>query len=93
MTHGPLLEPVIDDLRDVREMRTTCEMQETCEKKRRAQDNMKIIYRHFAIRLFSRTVILFLIARENPFVSCIITASTARWFERRDKRNLSLEAA
>ncbi len=62
-------------------------------KKGHTRDNVKIIYRRFAIRLFSRTIILSLIAWENPFVSCIITASTARWFEMWDTRNLSRDAA
>ncbi len=52
-----------DDLRDVREMRKTGEIR----KKRHARDNVKIIYRRFAIRLFFRTIILSLIARGNPF--------------------------
>ncbi len=62
-------------------------------KKGHAQDNMKIIYRHFVLQLFSHTIISSLITRGNPIVSCIITASTVRWFERRDTRNLSREAA
>ncbi len=65
-------------------MRKPCEMWETRKKKERARNNVKINYTHFAIRLFSRTIISSLIARENPFVSCIITASTTRQFETRD---------
>ncbi len=45
-------------------------------KKEHTRDNVKINYTHFAIRLFSRTIISSHIARENPFVSCIITTST-----------------
>ncbi len=62
-------------------------------KKGRAQNNVRIIYRHFAIRLVSRIIFLSLIARENPFVSCIVTASTVKRFEMRNTRNLSREAA
>ncbi len=62
-------------------MRKTGEMR---EEKGHARDDVKIVYRRSMIRLFSRTIILFLITRENPFVSCIITASTARWFETQD---------
>ncbi len=48
---------------------------------KKALENVKINYARFVIQLFSRTIILSLIARENPFVSCIITASTVRWFK------------
>ncbi len=53
-------------------------MQKLARKKGRAQDNVKINYTRFAIRLFSRTIILSLNTRGNPFVLCIITASTMR---------------
>ncbi len=77
-----MLKPATDDSQDVRKMGKTCKMRETCKKKRvHVRDNMKITYTCFAIRLFSRTIILSLIAQEDPFVSCIITASTTRWFE------------
>ncbi len=58
-----LLKPATDDSQDVCEMRNTGEMQ---EKKGHALDNVKIIYIRFAIRLFSCTIILYLIARETP---------------------------
>ncbi len=67
------LKPDTDDSQGVREMRKTCKVRETWEKKR-ALDNVKINYTRFAIRLFSCTIILSVITRENPFVSCIITA-------------------
>ncbi len=91
--HSSRLKPVTDDLRDIREMRKTCEMWKNCEKKGCAQDNVKSNYILFAIRLFFCTIILSLIAWENLFVSCIITAFTARWFKMRDARNLSHEVA
>ncbi len=59
--------------------------------KKGTRDNVKINYIRFLIRLLSRTIILSFIAWENPFVSCIITASTARRFKMRDTRNLSHE--
>ncbi len=85
--------PATDDSQDVCEMRKTHETREIWEKKGRTRDNMKINYTHFAIRLFSRTIILSFIPQENPLVWCIITASTAKWFEMRDTGNLSHEAA
>ncbi len=54
-------------------------------KKGRAGDNKKINFTHFAIWLFSRTIIILsLIAWKNPFVSCIITTSTARLIQMRE---------
>ncbi len=79
-----------DDSWDVYKTRKTGE---TWEKKGHTRDDVKIIYRHFAIQLFSRTIILSLVAWENPFVSWIITTSTIWWFEMPDTRNLSHEAA
>ncbi len=76
-----LVKPATNNSRDVPGMTKTCEMRETCEKKVRTWDNVKINYTRFAIWLFSSTIILSLIVRENSFVSCIITASTARQFE------------
>ncbi len=68
-------------------------MRDTREiEKERVRDNVKIIYTRFVIRLLSRTIILSLVARVNPFVLCIITASTTRWFKMGDTRNLSREA-
>ncbi len=78
------LKLATDDSRNVCEMRKTCETRET---QGRARDNVKINYIRFAVRLFSRTIILSLIARENPFASYIITAFTTRRFAMRDTRN------
>ncbi len=75
------LKLAADDSQDICEMRKTGEMR---EKKEHARDNVNVIYRRFMIRLFSRTIILSLSAQENLFVSCIITASTSRWFEIRE---------
>ncbi len=80
----------IDNSRDVHKMRKT---RDTREKKGHAWHYVKIICKRFAIQLFSSTIILFLIAWENPFVSCTITSSTTRQFETQDMRNLSCEAA
>ncbi len=59
-------KPATDDSRDIRKMRKTCKKRETWEKKVRARDNVKINYTHFAIQIFSRAIILSLIAQEIP---------------------------
>ncbi len=63
LTLEPGLKPAIADLRDLCEIIKTCEMREILmKKKERARDNVKINYTRFAIRLFSHTIILSLIA-------------------------------
>ncbi len=81
------LKLAIDNLWGVREMKKTGEIR---EKKGYARDNVKIIYRLFAIRLFSLAIILSLIAWENPFVSRIITPSSSRWFETKQHKKYKI---
>ncbi len=88
------LKLAIDDSWEVCETRKTYEMRETREEKGRTQDNPKIHYTCFALRLFCCTIKFYPLSHEKiSFVSCVITSFTTRWFETRDTRNLSHKAA
>ncbi len=56
------VKPATDDLRDVCKMKKNARRVKFVRNKGRAQDDVKIIYIRFVIRLFSRTIILSLVA-------------------------------
>ncbi len=72
-----------------REKHTKCE--KLARKKGHTRDNVKINYTRFVIRLFSRTIKFYPLSHKKIPLSH--SFSTTRWFEMRDTRNLSCEAA